>query len=72
MAQREDFCYETKSSTHLSEWVEWICGVQSLKERRLLSEFVFISVDRRTLIQEKVGSKAVPMKPKHQFTYPNK
>ena len=32
---------------------------------------MFILIDRRTLIEEKVGSEVFLMKPKHQFIYTN-
>ena len=40
------FSCETKGSIHLFEWVEWICGAQLLKERRLLCESVFITIEK--------------------------
>ena len=49
-SRKRSFCYETKSSIHLSQWGEWICGAQSLKEKRLLCESVFIPIERWTLI----------------------
>ena len=44
------FSYETKVLIHLSQWVEWICGAQSLKEQRLFYEFGFIPIEKGTLI----------------------
>ena len=61
------FSYETKSSIHLSEWAEWICGAQSLKEWILLCESMFILIEGQTLILRKVERKAVHVKLKHQY-----
>ena len=47
---KRSFCYECKASIHLSQWVEWTCCTQSLIEKRLLCEFVFISIEKWTLI----------------------
>ena len=44
------FTYEARASIQLLQWVEWICGAQSLKERRLLWEFIFIPVEKWSLI----------------------
>ena len=44
------FSYEAKASIHLSQWEEWICSAQSIKERRLLCKSVFILLERWTLI----------------------
>ena len=41
------FSYETKASIHLSHWGEWICGTQSLKDRRLLCKFEFIQLKNK-------------------------
>ena len=51
--------------------MEGICGVQSLKERRLLCESVFIPIERRSLILKMVEREVSLMKLKHQFIYPN-
>ena len=60
---KRSFSYETKASTHLSQWVEWIYAAQSLKERRLLSESIFIPIERWTLILKKVETKVFLVKP---------
>ena len=49
------FSYETKASTHLSQWGECAYGVQLWKERRLLRESMFTTFDRRTLILKNGG-----------------
>ena len=38
------FSHETKASIHLYQWGEWICGAQSLKEKRLLCKSEFIQL----------------------------
>ena len=65
------FPYETKASIHVSQWVEWICGVQSLKERRLLFESMFIPIEGRTLILEKEEKKVFLWNQSIKFIYPN-
>ena len=52
--RKRSFSYETKATIHLSQWVEWIYGAQSLKEGGLLCEFVFIPIERRALILKRV------------------
>ena len=61
------FSKETKASIHLSKWGEWICGAQSIKERRLLCESVFIPFERWTLILKLAEREVVLMKLKHQY-----
>ena len=34
--RKRSISYETKASIHLSQYRKWICGAQSLKEKRLL------------------------------------
>ena len=65
------FSYETRASIHLSQLVERICGAQSLKEWRLLCEFVFIPTEKWTLILKMAQREAFLLKPKHRFGYPN-
>ena len=64
---KKSFSYETKASIHLSQWGEWICGAQSLKERRLLCESVFIPIEKWTLILKMVEREVFLMKPRHQY-----
>ena len=61
--KKRSFSYETKAS----QQGEWIYGTQSLKEKRLLCESVFIVIERRALILKKVQRKVFLMKPKHQY-----
>ena len=56
--------FETKASIHLSQWGELIYGAQSLKERRLLCESMFILIKRWTLILKLAKREVFPMKPK--------
>ena len=42
--RKRSICYETKASIHLSPRGEWICGAQSLKERRSIGESGFIQL----------------------------
>ena len=60
------FSYETKASTHLSQWGGWNYGAQSWKEYRLLCESMFIPVKRWTLIKKLVQREVFLMRPKHQ------
>ena len=41
------------------------------KKRRLLCESAFVQIDKLTLIQKMVEREVFPMKPMHQFIYPN-
>ena len=65
------FSYETKVTIHLSQWVEWIYGTQSSKEKKLLYEFMFIPIERQNLILKIEQTEVFLMKPKSQFIYPN-
>ena len=61
------FFYETKASIHLSQWGEWICDGQSLKERRLLCKSTFIPTEKQTLVLKMVEKDVFPLKPKLQY-----
>ena len=69
--RKKSFSCETKASTHLSQWVEWIFGAQSLKELRLLCEFVFVPIEKWTLILKMAEIEVYLIKPKPQFIYHN-
>ena len=69
--EKWSFSYETKASVYLSQWGEWACGAQWLKEKRLLSKSVFTPIERWTLILKIIESEVFLMKPKHRFIYPN-
>ena len=56
-----------KHQCHLSQWVEWVYDTQSLKERRLLCEYMFIPTDRWTLILKMIEREAFLTKPKHPY-----
>ena len=45
---KRDFSYETKALIYLSQQREWINGAQSLNERRLLFESMFVLVEKQT------------------------
>ena len=62
--------YVTKASIQLSQWVESICVAQSLKERILLCESMFIPIEKWALVLRKAQREVFPVKPKHQFIYP--
>ena len=47
--------------------MEWICDAQSLKERRLLCESVFIQIEKWNLILKMVEREVFLMKPRHQY-----
>ena len=47
--------------------MEWICEPQSLKEKRLLHESVFILIEKWTLILKMVEREVFLMKPRHQY-----
>ena len=68
----KSFSYEIKALIHLSQWVKWICGAQSLEEWRLLCDSVFIPFEKRTLILKMAQREIFLMKPKDRFIYPNK
>ena len=68
--RKRSVSYKTKAWIHLSQQGEWICGVQSLQESRLLCESVFMTVERWTSILQMVY-RVFLMKLKHQFIYPN-
>ena len=47
--------------------MEWICGAQLLKEKRLLCESVFIPIEKWTLILKMIKRDVFLMKPKLQY-----
>ena len=65
--RKRSFSYETKASIHLSQGGQWICGAQSVKERRLLSEPMFIQIERRILVLKMVKREVLAAKQKHQY-----
>ena len=67
MVEREIFLMKPRIQYHLSEWGEWTCSAQSLKERRLLCESKFIQIERWTLVLQKVEREVFVTKPKHQY-----
>ena len=69
MIKREVVLMKPKHQYHLSQEGECVYGAQSGKKRRLLCEYVFVQIDRRTLIIKTGERKVFLMKPRHQFVY---
>ena len=69
--RREVFLMKLKHQYHLSQWGEWIGGAQSIKERRLSCEFIFIPIEKRTSILKMVERKTFLMKQNISIIYPN-
>ena len=65
--ERWAFFMKPKHQCYLSQLVEWVYGARTWKERRLLCEFVFVSIDKRTFILKMVKRKAFFMKQKRQY-----
>ena len=61
--RKRSLSYETKASIPLSQRGEWIPGSQSLNERRLLYESVFIPIEWQTLTLEIVEREVFLMQP---------
>ena len=62
-----NFFFGTKASIHSFQWGEWIGGAQSLKEKRLLYESVFVQLDGWKLILKIVEKEVFLINPKHQY-----
>ena len=54
IVEREVFPIKPKHQYHLSQWKECVYSAQSWKEKRLLSESMFISIETRTSILKMV------------------
>ena len=68
MAEREAFMLKPKHQCHSSQWVEWVYGAQSWKEKRLLCESKFVSFYRWTLIIGKMMErKTFVANPKYRY-----
>ena len=67
MVEREVFHMKPRHQYLLSQWEEWICGVQSLKERRLLFESMVIQSEWRTLVLKMVEKEVFVTEQKHQY-----
>ena len=67
MVEKKVFPMKPKHWNHLSQWGECVYDAQSLKERRLLCESMFIAIERRTSTLKLVIREAFLMKPKHQY-----
>ena len=67
MAIRKVFLMKPKHQYHLSQGRERVYDAQSWNEMRLLCEFEFIPIERRTSILKLVTRVAFLMKSKHQY-----
>ena len=67
MVEREVFHMKTRHQYHLLQWGEWIYGAQSTTEKRLLSEPLFIQIERWTLVLKTVEREVFMVKPKRQY-----
>ena len=67
MVEKDVFLVNPKHQYYLSQWGEWICGTQSLKDKRLLSESVFIQSKNELLILTMVERYVFLMKPNHEY-----
>ena len=61
------FFLKPKHQNRLSQQVEWIYRAQWLNEWRLLCEFVFIPIEKWTLILKMAEREVFLMKPRHQY-----
>ena len=66
MVERDVFLMKPKHQYHESQRGECVYHAQSRKERRLLCESMFNTIEIRTSILKLVIRKAFLMKPKHQ------
>ena len=66
MMEWKAFLMKPKHQCHLPQWGEWVYSAQSWKERRLLSESMFVLIDKRTLSLKMMERKVFLVKPKHQ------
>ena len=68
MVEWKAFLGKSKHQYHASQWAEHDCSAQSQKDKRLLRQSSFISVDGETLILRKmVEQNAFPTKPQYQY-----
>ena len=65
MVEKEVLLLNPRQQNRLSQYEEWVYSAQSRKERRLLCESMFISMEIRTSILKIVEIEIVLMKPKH-------
>ena len=66
MVEREVFLSKPKHQNRLSQLVESAYGAQSLNERILLCESVFILIEKRFSILKMVEKRIFLRKPKHE------
>ena len=67
MVEREVFLMKPEHQYHLSHQGHSVYNAQSWKEKRLLSESIFILIERWASILKMAIRKVFPMKPKHRY-----
>ena len=72
MATREVFLMKPKHQYHLSQRGERVYDAQSWNEMRLLSESMFIPIERHDSILKLLARVAFLVKPKHQYHSSNR
>ena len=65
MVEKQVFLMNPKHQNRFSQYEKWVYSAQPRKERRLLCESMFISIEIRTSILEIVEREIVLTKPKH-------
>ena len=65
MVEKQVSLTNPKHQNRLSQYEEWVYSAQSRKERRLLCESMFISMEIWTSILKIVEGETVLTKPKH-------
>ena len=71
MVEREVFLMKPKHQYHLSQWGEYVYGAQSWYERGLLSEFMFIPIEKWSLILKMVTGDVFLWSQSLNIIYPN-
>ena len=71
MAERDVFLIKPKHQYHLSHCGQCVYVAQSWKEKRLLSESMFIPNGRWTSILKMIESEVFLMEPKHKYHLSN-
>ena len=72
MVKREVFLMKPKHQYHLSQCGECVYGAQSWYESRVLCESIFFLIENWTLSLEMAKWEVFPMKPEHEYIYPNR
>ena len=55
--RKRSFLMKPKHQCHLSQWVEWVYGTQSWKEKGLLCASIFVLFEKWTLVLKNGGKK---------------